>query len=162
MSEKGSRRWRPIYIGGMAALMVATLGVLATDLGPWYQSLKQPTWKPPDALFGPAWTLIFALWGLAAATAWKATPTPSGRRLILWAFAANGALNVLWSLLFFRAQRPDWALIEVGVFWISIAALIVLVVPRSRTAAWLLVPYLVWVGFAGYLNYAVVQLNHPF
>jgi tryptophan-rich sensory protein len=71
-------------------------------------------------------------------------------------------LNVLWSLLFFRLRRPDWALVEVGFLWLSILALMIVLFRYSRLAGLLLLPYLVWVGFAGALNFAVVRLNGPF
>jgi tryptophan-rich sensory protein len=77
-------------------------------------------------------------------------------------FGVNALLNVLWSELFFVWQRPDWALAEVVVLWLSIILLIVTLAPISRRASWLLVPYLAWVSFAGALNLAVVQLNAPF
>ena len=78
------------------------------------------------------------------------------------AFALNAFLNTLWSLLFFRMKRPDLALDEVGFLWLSIALLIVLLRRRSTAAAWLLVPYLLWVSFASFLNWNIVQLNAPF
>ena len=84
------------------------------------------------------------------------------RRRIIGLFALNGFLNILWSDLFFRLHRPDWALAEVGFLWLSILLLIVTVAPASRKAAWLLAPYLAWVAFAAVLNAAVVRLNYPF
>jgi translocator protein len=74
----------------------------------------------------------------------------------------NAFVNVLWSLLFFRLQRPDWALAEVGFLWASIVLLIVVFSRWSRAAGWLLVPYLLWVSFASFLNWTIVQLNAPF
>jgi tryptophan-rich sensory protein len=145
------------------ALAVAALGMAATDLGPWYATLKQPGWKPPDAWFGPAWTVIYTLAATAAVKAWSAADRRGDRaaqgRLIA-AFALNGVLNVLWSWLFFRARRPDWALAEVVLLWLSILLLIVLAARSgSNVAAWLLAPYLLWVTFAAALNFAVVHLN---
>jgi translocator protein len=154
--------WQPVLAAALAALAVAGLGALATDLGPWYQSLQKPAWQPPDWLFGPLWTLIFGLAALAAVAVWSAARKPALRRRVIALFALNAALNVLWSLLFFRLQRPDWALAGVGLLWLSIVLLIVVVLPWSRSAAWLLAPYLVWVTFAASLNVAVVRLNAPF
>lgn len=158
-------RRRAITAAALAALAVAVLGGLSTDLSPWYASLRQPAWKPPDSWFGPAWTLIYACTAMAGALAWLQLRGPRehpARLLLLAAFAANATLNVLWSLLFFRLRRPDWALIEVGVLWLSIVLLIVLTARHSRAAAWLLLPYLLWVAYAAALNAAVVQLNRPF
>jgi tryptophan-rich sensory protein len=157
-----TRRWRTIAAAAAAASAVAILGGLMTDLGPWYYGLEKPSWSPPDWLFGPAWTLIFALTAASGVIGWNATTDLRRRARVLAAFAANGVFNILWSGLFFRLHRPDWALAEVFALWLSIVALIVLLAPVSRTAALLLAPYLVWVAFAGILNFAVVRLNAPF
>lgn len=153
---------KPILIALLAALLVATVGGTLTDIGPWYQSLQKPSWQPPDWLFGPAWTLIFALAAISAATAWRDAPRREDREWMIALFALNGFLNVLWSLLFFRLHRPDWALIEVGALWLSILVLILVLARYSRPAALLLLPYLAWVTFAAVLNWRVVQLNAPF
>ncbi|RZU02883.1 TspO/MBR family protein [Rivibacter subsaxonicus] len=156
------RRRKAVLLAALAALAVALLGALSTELGPWYRSLQQPAWKPPDALFGPAWTLIYALAAMAGIKAWEAAPDRTARQWILALFALNALLNVLWSLLFFRLQRPDWALVEVGFLWASILLLMVVLGRWSRAAAWLLLPYLLWVSLAATLNLAVVRLNGPF
>jgi translocator protein len=142
--------------------VVALLGGLATEIGPWYRGLAKPSWQPPDWLFGPAWTVIFGFIAAAGTIAWRTAPDAHMRRMLAWLFAINAALNVLWSILFFKLRRPDWALIEVVFLWLSILALIVCTNRWSRRAALLLVPYLAWVTFAGVLNGAVVRLNAPF
>ena len=146
----------------LAAIAVGALGALSTDIGLWYRSLIEPPWKPPDALFGPVWTTIYALAAIAAVRAWERAPKRSDREWMIALFAFNAFANVLWSLLFFRLRRPDWALAEVGVLWLSILVLIVVLGRYSRGSAWLLVPYLAWVTFAAVLNGAVVRLNAPF
>jgi tryptophan-rich sensory protein len=118
-----------------------------------------PWWKPPDALFGPAWTLIFACAALAGAQGWRALNRPAARFALCGYFVLNAALNVLWSALFFRFRRPDLALLEVGLLWLSIVLLMVTLWRGSRLAAWLLLPYLLWVSYAGVLNMAVARLN---
>jgi tryptophan-rich sensory protein len=155
-------RWKPIAIAAAAALLVAVLGGLMTDLGPWYASLKQPPWKPPDWAFGPIWTTIFALAAAAGVIGWRRAETRAQRELKLALFAANGFLNVFWSLLYFRLHRPDWSLYEVPVLWLSVLALIVLLARFARPAAWLLAPYLAWVAIAAALNWQTVRLNGPF
>jgi benzodiazapine receptor len=155
-------RWRPLLLAAAAALAVALLGGLMTDIGPWYQGLRQPPWKPPDWLFGPAWTVIFALAALSGAEAWRRAPGAPQRHTLLALFALNGFLNLLWSLLFFRLRRPDWALVEVGFLALSIVLLMVTLWPYARRAAWLLAPYLAWVLFATSINLATVRLNGPF
>jgi len=81
---------------------------------------------------------------------------------MLLLFAANGFLNVFWSLLYFRLHRPDWALFEVPFLWLSVLALIGLLGRFAKPAAWLLAPYLAWIGIAALLNWQTVKLNGPF
>ncbi len=157
-----ARMWKPVAVAAAAAVFVAVLGALMTDLGPWYAALKQPPWKPPDAAFGPIWTTIFALAAAAGAIGWRRAPTRAKREVLLVLFALNGFLNVLWSLLFFRLHRPDWSMIEVPFLWLSVLALIVALWPFARLAAWLLVPYLAWVSIASMLNWQTIVLNGPF
>ncbi|MEO7336858.1 MAG: TspO/MBR family protein [Caldimonas sp.] len=155
-------RWKPIVIAAAAALFVATLGALMTDLGPWYANLRQPAWKPPDAVFGPVWTTLFALAAAAGVIGWRHAPTRAGREAMLLLFAINGFLNVFWSLLYFRLHRPDWSLFEVPLLWLSVLALILFLRRWTSLAAWLLVPYLAWVATAALLNWETVRLNGPF
>ena len=171
MTGMANARGRAVATAAASALAVAGLGALTTDLGPWYAQLKEPAWKPPDLLFGPAWTLIFACAAAAGVVAWtrrRAAGRRDGnadrreREWLLIAFALNATLNLVWSLLFFRLHRPDWAFVEVIALWLSILLLIVMAGRRSASAAWLLAPYLVWVSFAALLNHAVVRLNAPF
>jgi len=133
-----------------------------TDLGPWYRSLNKPSWQPPDAAFGPVWTAIFACAAASSVIAWRRARSAATREWIIGLFALNGFLNVLWSLLFFRLRRPDWALIEVAGLWVSILLLILFLLRLSRTASVLLAPYIVWVSIAAALNFAVVRLNPAF
>jgi tryptophan-rich sensory protein len=162
VTRRLASRWTTVLAGALAAAVVATLGASMTDLGPWYQALRKPDWQPPDWLFGPAWTLIFALTALSGITAWNRTADRVRREWIVGLFALNGFLNILWSALFFRVQRPDWALAEVVLFWLSILALMLGPTRHSGTARWLLLPYLLWVSFAAVLNLAIVRANAPF
>lgn len=158
--------WRAVSVAALVAVAVAALGGFATEIGPWYRSLKKPGFQPPDWLFGPAWTLIYAFTVAAAARSWVAVAhreeTARLRKWIVALFAFNICLNVLWSMLFFSVKRPDWAMLEVVFLWGSIAALIWTIWRVDRIAAWLLVPYQAWVTFASILNLAIVQLNAPF
>ena len=155
-------RWKPVLIAAAAAMFVAVLGGLMTDLGPWYVNLKQPAWKPPDWAFGPVWTTIFALAAAAGVIGWRRAPSRPDREWLLALFASNGFLNVFWSLLYFRLHRPDWAMAEVPLLWLSVLALIVVLARFAKPAAWLLAPYLVWVAIAAMLNWQTVKLNGPF
>lgn len=152
----------PVTVATVAAICVAALGATITDLGPWYQGLAKPAWNPPDVVFPMGWTLIYALITIAGINAWRAARTSAQAEWVISLFALNGFLNILWSIIFFRMQRPDWAFVEVIGLWLSIVVLIVYCGRFSKSAGWLLLPYLGWVSFAGALNWAVVQLNGPF
>ncbi|MCR5868055.1 MAG: TspO/MBR family protein [Aquincola tertiaricarbonis] len=158
----GRPLWKPLSVAVLGAVALSVLGGLATDIGPWYRGLAKPAWQPPDWLFGPVWTTIYALGVVAAVRAWRAPVQQPGRGALLTAFGANGIANVLWSVLFFAMRRPDWAAFEVVLLWLSIAWLIRVAGRRDRLAGWLLAPYLAWVSFAAVLNLTIVRLNPPF
>jgi benzodiazapine receptor len=151
-----------IIVAGSAACLVLLTGGLLTTIGPWYRALRKPTWQPPDWAFGPAWAIIMALVATGGALGWQAATNARQHGLLIALFLINGTLHVTWSLLFFRLRRPDWALVEVALFWVSIAALVVALWPISHRAALSLGPYLAWVSFATMLNLAIVRLNGPF
>jgi tryptophan-rich sensory protein len=152
----------PLAVAGMAAVLIAAIGGTLTDLGLWYLTLEQPAWAPPDAAFPIAWTIVLALWAIAAVETWRHLDEPRDRELLIGLFALSGFLNVGWSLIFFQLRRPDWALMELLLLWASILALMVWTRRHSRVAPWLLLPYLLWVTLAGFLNLAIVRLNGPF
>jgi tryptophan-rich sensory protein len=106
--------WKPVLVAAAVAIFIAVLGGSLTDTGNWYQSLRKPSWQPPDWLFGPAWTLIFALATMSAVYAWRHAHDRRQRERVIGLFALNGFLNVLWSTLFFALRRPDWASVEVA------------------------------------------------
>lgn len=151
-----------IVVAALSALVLAGAGGLATEIGPWYRALRKPTWQPPDWAFGPAWTLILGMAAWSGALAWEAAPDAAGRFEVVALFAANGLFHFLWSPLFFRLKRPDWALFEVAFLWLSCLALIIGLARFSTAASLLIVPYLLWVSFASWLNLAIVRLNAPF
>jgi tryptophan-rich sensory protein len=157
-----SDRWIVIAVAVAAVSVVAVIGGLMTDVGPWYESLRFPPYRPPNWLFGPAWTVIFILVATSGVMAWEHAPDAAARSGLIWLFAINGILNILWSPLFFKLRRPDWALYEVFFFWASVLALVIYIAGIYPLAAWIIAPYLVWVSFAGFLNWRVVQLNRPF
>ena len=152
----------PLGIASAVAIVVAIAGAVLTEIGPWYEGLKKPAWKPPDWAFGPVWTTIFVLTVIATALAWVAAEGTEARPLIFWALSLNAILNVAWSGIFFKLRRPDWALGEVVLLWFSIVALIFALGSVSTWAGILLLPYLVWVSTASFLNLRIVQMNAPF
>ncbi len=151
-----------IVLAVVWGVVVAGGGAWLTDLSPWYYGLRRPSWQPPDWLFGPAWTVILGLASYTLYLALRHAPDDRSRAVTLVVFIANGALNLIWSPLFFNWRRPDWALIEVPFLWLSIVAMMVIATPLTRYAPILLAPYLLWVSFAAFLNLTIVRLNQPF
>ncbi|MEM9169172.1 MAG: TspO/MBR family protein [Pseudomonadota bacterium] len=154
--------WRPIAVAAAGALLVSFAGGTLTDIGPWYRNLAKSPLNPPDFVFPLAWTAIFAAAGTAAVIGWRAAKTPVDQIGLIVLFFINANLNIAWSGLFFASKRPDLAFIEIAPLWLSLAALIWFLSRLSRVAALLIVPYLLWVSFAAYLNWRVVVLNPPF
>ena len=154
--------WTRLAVAFALSYATAGIGAALTELGPWYFALEQPAWKPPDAAFGVIWTTIFSLCAISGWLAWQAADTAALRRRVAGLFGANALLNILWSALYFKLQRPDWALYEVMLLWLSILALIVGLWRLSRWASLLLITYWVWVSIAAVLNWQTVQLNGPF
>jgi len=133
------------------------LGSLVTRpaLDRWYLRLRKPAWTPPNWLFGPVWTVLYFLTGLAAWLVWREAGT--GTWLTLYFLQL--ALNALWSILFFGLRRPDLALADIMLLWMAIVATLSSFARVDATAAWLLVPYLAWVSYAALLNWAFWDLN---
>ena len=123
----------------------------------WYEFLKKPSFTPPDWLFTPVWMALYMLMGLAMGLVLRAD-TP-GVRTAAYAFSAQMLLNMLWSPIFFGLQKIGAALVELALLWIAIAVTIFFFAKVSALAAWLLVPYILWVTVAGRLNYEIWRLN---
>lgn len=131
----------------------------AASVATWYQTLTQPELAPPSWVFGPVWTTLYALMGVAAFLVWRHGWRRADVRWALLVFALQLAVNVLWSLAFFGLQSIGGALVVIAVLWFLIIYTMILFSRHSKTAAWLLAPYLLWVSFASYLNYAYFLLN---
>src|SRR5215208_5251362 len=142
-----------------AVVGIAALGGLASDVrSEWYLSLAKPSWQPPGWVFGPVWTLLYALLAVSAFLAWRDAHGPR-RPPLLALYAANGALNLAWTYIFFQAKQPVVAGIEILLLLATIVAMAVLVRPFSRIAAATLVPYGAWVAYASSINWAIAVQN---
>ncbi len=132
-----------------------------SSIAGWYAGLVKPALNPPAWVFGPVWTTLYFMMGVALFLIWKSDPLADSKRrkkgVIL--FFIQLALNALWSIIFFGWHSPGWALADIVFLWLAIAATIISFYKISKPAAWLLAPYLLWVSFASYLNYAVWMLN---
>jgi translocator protein len=131
----------------------------AASLRDWYPTLRKPWFTPPNWLFPVAWTSLFLMMGVAVFLVWRLGTETPGVAPALAIFGVHLILNMFWSIFFFTLRSPGWGLVELIFFWLSIVATIVAFAPLSTTAAWLMAPYLVWVTFAGLLNWAIWRLN---
>lgn len=125
----------------------------------WYAELIKPEIAPPNWVFGPVWTTLFILMGIAAFLVWKKGFDRAGVKTALGIFLGQLVFNTLWSVIFFGLHSPGGAFVEIVFLWLSILATILAFVKISRPAAWLLLPYILWVSFAAYLNFAIWTLN---
>ena len=144
-----------------APLAVGGLSGFATSKGveTWYPTLLKPSFNPPSWVFGPVWTALYILMGVAAYLVWRKGLATDGVRPALTLFAVQLLLNGLWSLLFFGLQAPGWALVEIVFLWLAIVATLIAFRGVASAAGWLLAPYLAWVSFAAILNASIWSLN---
>ena len=141
----------------LAAFVAGAVGAVASvDAASFYAQLSKPSWAPPARVFGPVWSVLFALMGVAAWLVWR---SGGGRKVALTLFGAQLAANALWSWLFFAWHRGALAAAEVFVLLALIVATMLAFWRSSRLAAVLLLPYLLWVGFASALTWAVWRSN---
>lgn len=125
----------------------------------WYAALNKPEINPPNWLFGPVWTALYLLMGIAAFLVWKKGFENREVKIALTIFGLQLILNFFWTIIFFGLKNPLAAFIEIIVLWIAIMFNIVYFYKVSKIAAYLLVPYLLWVSFASYLNFSIWILN---
>ncbi len=127
------------------------------SISTWYQFLTRPSWTPPNWVFGPVWTTLYVLMGISAALVWRTGK--QGTRWVLTLFFAHLVVNVAWSVVFFGMHDPVSGLLIIKALWLLIVALMILFWRYSRTATYLLIPYLVWVTYATTLNLGIIMLN---
>lgn len=146
--------WLVAFIG--VCQLVGVVGALGTSTDTaWYDGLVKPAWNPPRWVFGPIWTTLYALMGLAA---WRVWDTGRGGAALPIFFVQLG-LNLAWSFVFFNAHAVDAALIEIAALWVAIVATMLAFWRVDRPAAWLMAPYLAWVTFAAALNASIAAMN---
>lgn len=127
-----------------------------SSVGTWYAAINKPSFNPPSWVFGPVWITLYTMMGISLYLVWR-----SGNRdwVVFGVFGLQLVLNAAWSILFFGLQSPGIAFAEIIVLWLSILATIFLFFNVSRAAAYLLIPYALWVTFAAVLNFAIWRLN---
>ena len=157
-------RTKQMQLVGLAAWLMGSFiaagigGAASIQAGPFYNQLVRPEWAPPASVFGPVWTVLYALMGIAAWLVWRVGGFGAARTALLL-FLVQLALNALWSWLFFAWHRGALAFADILLLWALIVATLIAFWRIRPLAGALLVPYLLWVSFASALNYSVWQLN---
>jgi len=130
-----------------------------TRSGSWYRFIEKPEWNPPDWVFGPVWTALYIMMGIAFYLVWKSNVPISKKRkaIILW--GVQLILNFFWSYIFFGQEQIFGAFLEIIVLWLFILLTIFAFARINKWAAWLMVPYIGWVSFAALLNFTIWELN---
>jgi translocator protein len=146
-----------IFISELAGILgsIFTFSAIPT----WYATLTKPALNPPSWIFGPVWITLYALMGIAAFLVWKKGWDRNDVRKALSMYGFQLILNASWSIVFFGMQNPGWALVNIVALWLTIVWTMILFFKISKPAMWLLVPYILWVSFASYLNYSIWILN---
>jgi benzodiazapine receptor len=150
-----------LIVSILIPLVIGSVGSIVTiaEIPTWYSTLSKPSWAPPNWLFGPVWTTLYILMGIALFLVWREGLNRSDVRFAILIFAVQLVLNLLWSIVFFTYHSLFGGFIVIMILWIAILANIIAFSIISRTAGLLLVPYIVWVSIASYLNYSVYILN---
>ena len=145
----------PVAVGAVSGFFTAT------EIPVWYQTISKPGWNPPSWIFGPVWTTLYLMMGIALFLVWKSEADPIIKKTAITLFISQLILNFFWSIIFFNQHQIGWALVEIIGMWIFILLTIFAFAQVNKTAAWLLVPYISWVSFATILNYTIWKLNVP-
>ncbi len=144
----------PLAAGGLSGFFTTS------EIPGWYQTITKPSWNPPSWIFGPVWTTLYIMMGIALYLVWKNETVDAGiKRTAIILFAIQMVLNFFWSLIFFKQHQIGWAFAEIIAMWIFIVLTIFAFAKVNIAAAWLLVPYICWVSFASILNYTIWKLN---
>lgn len=150
------------FVIPLLVLLISVLGSYFTSQGMmsgFYDSLDLPALAPPGGVIGAVWTILYILTAAAALIVWNTFPRDKVFNRVIWLFAINGVLNLMWSYIFFVREFIRLAIVDAAAMGITVLLLIYLIYPRSKWTAVLLLPYLVWVIFATYLNYLIWIYN---
>lgn len=142
----------PLAVGAISGLFTSNA------ISEWYTTLNRPSFNPPNWLFGPVWTTLYILMGISLYMVWTLEPGKE-RNMALVAFGVQLVLNFGWSFFFFYFKTIGFALIEIVALWSSIVLMLVLFYRIKPMAAYINIPYLLWVSFATILNAAYYKLN---
>ena len=142
----------PVAVGGFSGFLTVA------NISGWYTTLAKPSFNPPNYLFGPVWTLLYVLMGVSFYLVLN-QPKSKERSLGFAIYGIQLFLNFWWSIIFFSLKRVDFAMVEIVVLWITILGMIIVFFKVKKQAAYLQIPYLLWVSFASALNLGILLLN---
>ena len=159
--KKPAFAWLPLL--GWIALCEAA-GIIGSfftvqAIPTWYAVLVKPSFSPPNWLFGPVWTMLYMLMGIAAYRVWRLGTNKPAVKAAVSLFLVHLFFNAIWSILFFGAKNIPLAFVDISIIWVTLIVLIFRFKKLDRTSAYLLLPYLAWVSFATVLNYSYWLLN---
>jgi tryptophan-rich sensory protein len=145
----------------LLCLLAGAIGSIFTvsSLQDWYLLLEKPAFSPPSWVFSPVWTVLYILMGISLYIVWEKGLQQRDVKIGLLIFGIQLGLNILWSYLFFGLRSPYYAFIEIILLWLAILLTIIQFRKISKTASYLLLPYILWVSFAMLLNYNLWILN---
>lgn len=159
-SNELSSQWKFIIAVFICEAVGIVSGLLTqNEMTTWFSSLNKPSWNPPAYLFGPVWTTLYLLMGISLWLVWKSNAPETQKLRAELTFALQLFLNFMWSILFFNIHSPALAFVDIVLMIVAILMTIGRFARISRLAAWLLVPYLMWVCFATVLNYRIWAMN---
>jgi tryptophan-rich sensory protein len=140
---------------------VAFIGSQWTDTGPgtWYEGIEKPAWNPPGWVFAPVWSALYLAMAFAAWVVWRSSESLRHAVPSLGAWSIQLALNLAWTYVFFERESPEAGVVDIALLWLAILLTILLFVRRSRVAALLLVPYILWVTYAAAITIEIARLN---
>ncbi len=152
-----------VALAAFTALTFSAAGIgavfTARSVRTWYPALRKPPGNPPAYCFGPVWTFLYLLITFSAWNVWRVADGWEGATAAIVIFLVQLALNAAWSVLFFGLRSPGRALIEIAFLWIAIVATMIAFWRISALSGELLIPYLLWVSYAAYLNAGIWKLN---
>jgi tryptophan-rich sensory protein len=154
------KRLLPLLVSVLIAEAAGIIGSVFTikEIPVWYAALLKPSFSPPNWVFGPVWTSLYCLMGISAFLIWQKRKSPVARSG-LTIYGVNLVANMLWSVVFFGFHRPEAGLLVILILWSTIIVMIKRFWPINQLASLLLIPYLLWVTFATFLNFAIFRLN---
>jgi translocator protein len=160
-TEINWRKALKLFASVAICLLAGAFGSIFTSMSipDWYLTIAKPSFNPPNWVFGPVWTILYIMMGVSAFIIWKKGIDNPNVRFSLFVFLFQLSLNATWSVLFFGFRSPLAGLAGIILLWIAIVLTIYKFFKLSKTAGWLLIPYLLWVSFASVLNYTIWQLN---